>query len=62
MAFLHFVFNEYQRLAAHTAGSGGESEWRLMAAAPGLTRETGGFSDLMNKHTVHAHSEINGDG
>lgn len=54
----HFNFEQYQELAARTAGAGGEGERRLMVAALGLTGEAGEFANLVKKLTAHGHLEI----
>ena len=48
--------NEYQQLAARTAGAGGDGERRLMVAALGLAGEAGEFANLVKKLTAHGHN------
>lgn len=51
--------DEYQRLAARTAGAGGEGERRLVVAALGLAGEAGEFANKVKKLTAHGHQDIN---
>ncbi len=60
MTHVKLDFEEYQQLAARTAGAGGEGERRLMVAALGLSGEAGEFANLVKKLTAHGHTEING--
>jgi NTP pyrophosphatase (non-canonical NTP hydrolase) len=60
MAHNPIDFDEYQKLAARTAGAGGAGDRRLMVAALGLTGEAGEFANLVKKLTAHGHTEING--
>lgn len=49
------TLNEYQRLAARTAGAGGDGDKRLVVAALGLAGEAGEFANLVKKLTAHGH-------
>jgi NTP pyrophosphatase (non-canonical NTP hydrolase) len=49
------TLNEYQTLAARTAGAGGDDERRLIIAALGLAGEAGEFANLVKKRTAHGH-------
>lgn len=53
MADLHM--NEYQQLAARTAGAGKEGERRQIIAALGLAGEAGEFANIIKKMTAHGH-------
>lgn len=46
---------EYQRMAARTAGAGGDGERRLIISALGLAGEAGEFANLIKKLTAHGH-------
>ena len=46
---------EYQRMAARTAGAGGNGERRLIISALGLAGEAGEFANLVKKLTAHGH-------
>jgi len=48
--------NEYQNLAARTAGAGGEGERRLIISALGLAGEAGEFANMVKKLTAHGHN------
>jgi NTP pyrophosphatase (non-canonical NTP hydrolase) len=48
-------FNEYQRLAARTAGAGQDGERRQIIAALGLAGEAGEFANLIKKLSAHGH-------
>lgn len=50
--------NQYQKLAARTAGAGGLGERRLIIAALGLAGEAGEFANLVKKLTAHGHKDI----
>lgn len=54
-----FSLDEYQQLAALTAGAGGEGERRLIVAALGLAGEAGEFANKVKKLTAHGHQDIN---
>ena len=47
--------NEYQKLAARTAGAGGDGDRRLIIAALGLAGEAGEFANIVKKLTAHGH-------
>jgi NTP pyrophosphatase (non-canonical NTP hydrolase) len=47
--------DEYQSLAARTAGAGGEGERRLIIAALGLAGEAGEFANMVKKLAAHGH-------
>jgi NTP pyrophosphatase (non-canonical NTP hydrolase) len=47
--------NQYQELAARTAGAGKEGERRQIIAALGLAGEAGEFANLVKKMTAHGH-------
>lgn len=49
------TFNEYQKLAARTAGAGGEGDRRLIISALGLAGEAGEFANIVKKLTAHGH-------
>ncbi len=49
------TLNEYQALAARTAGAGGGDDRRLIIAALGLAGEAGEFANLVKKRTAHGH-------
>lgn len=49
------TLDEYQQLAARTAGAGGHDERRLMVAALGLAGEAGEFANLVKKRVAHGH-------
>ena len=49
------TLEEYQSLAARTAGAGGDGERRLIIAALGLTGEAGEFANMVKKLTAHGH-------
>jgi NTP pyrophosphatase (non-canonical NTP hydrolase) len=51
----HLTLEEYQSLAARTAGAGGDGERRLIIAALGLTGEAGEFANMVKKLTAHGH-------
>lgn len=54
------TLDEYQALAARTAGAGsGDDERRLMIAALGLAGEAGEFADLIKKRVAHGHEVSN---
>lgn len=50
------TLNEYQRLAARTAGAGREGDFRKIIAALGLAGEAGEFANLVKKLTAHGHT------
>ena len=50
------TLQEYQVLAARTAGAGGSGERRLMVSALGLAGEAGEFANLVKKFTAHGHA------
>lgn len=52
------TLQHYQRLAARTAGAGGEGDRRLVVAALGLAGEAGEFANLVKKRTAHGHKDI----
>jgi NTP pyrophosphatase (non-canonical NTP hydrolase) len=47
--------NEYQKLAARTAGAGNEGELRQVIAALGLAGEAGEFANMVKKMVAHGH-------
>jgi NTP pyrophosphatase (non-canonical NTP hydrolase) len=49
------TMNEYQNLAARTAGAGEKGERRQIIAALGLAGEAGEFANLIKKMTAHGH-------
>ncbi len=49
------TLEEYQALAARTAGAGGRGDRRLMVSALGLAGEAGEFANLVKKFTAHGH-------
>ena len=49
------TLNEYQKLAARTAGAGGDGERRLIISALGLAGEAGEFANLVKKLAAHGH-------
>jgi NTP pyrophosphatase (non-canonical NTP hydrolase) len=49
------TLNQYQKLAARTAGAGGYGERRLIVATLGLTGEAGEFANMVKKLTAHGH-------
>ncbi len=51
-----FTLNEYQKLAARTAGSGQDGERREIIAALGLAGEAGEFANIIKKKTAHGHT------
>ncbi len=51
----HLSLDEYQHLAARSAGAGGDGQRRLMVAALGLAGEAGEFANLVKKLTAHGH-------
>ena len=52
----HLTLDEYQRLAARTAGAGGDGDQRLIIAALGLAGEAGEFANMVKKLAAHGHS------
>jgi NTP pyrophosphatase (non-canonical NTP hydrolase) len=46
---------EYQSLAARTAGAGGDGQQRLVIAALGMAGEAGEFANMVKKLTAHGH-------
>lgn len=58
MADHDLLINQYQYLAARTAGAGGDGERRLIVAALGLAGEAGEFANLVKKLTAHGHKDI----
>ena len=50
------TLNEYQKLAAGTAGAGGDGDHRLIISALGLAGEAGEFANMVKKMTAHGHS------
>jgi NTP pyrophosphatase (non-canonical NTP hydrolase) len=50
------TFNEYQKLAARTAGAGGDGDRRLIISALGLAGEAGEFANMVKKLTAHGHN------
>jgi len=50
------TLEEYQMLAARTAGAGGRGERRLMVSALGLAGEAGEYANLVKKFTAHGHA------
>lgn len=50
-----FSMEEYQFLAARTAGAGGDGDRRLIISALGLAGEAGEFANLVKKLTAHGH-------
>ena len=51
----HLSMDEYQKLAARTAGAGKEGEMRQIIAALGLAGEAGEFANIIKKMTAHGH-------
>jgi NTP pyrophosphatase (non-canonical NTP hydrolase) len=49
------TLNEYQKLAARTAGAGGGGDRRLIISALGLAGEAGEFANIVKKLTAHGH-------
>ena len=49
------TLNEYQKLAARTAGAGKQGEHRQIIAALGLAGEAGEFANMIKKMTAHGH-------
>jgi NTP pyrophosphatase (non-canonical NTP hydrolase) len=47
--------DEYQTMAARTAGAGGKGDRRLIIAALGLAGESGEFANMVKKLTAHGH-------
>lgn len=47
--------DEYQHLAARSAGAGGDGDRRLMISALGLAGEAGEFANLVKKLVAHGH-------
>ena len=50
------TLDEYQKLAARTAGAGGDGDRRLVISALGLAGEAGEFANMVKKMTAHGHS------
>jgi NTP pyrophosphatase (non-canonical NTP hydrolase) len=49
------TLDDYQELAARTAGAGGDGDRRLIIAALGLAGEAGEFANMVKKLTAHGH-------
>jgi len=49
------TLDEYQKLAARTAGAGGNGNRRLVISALGLAGEAGEFANIVKKLTAHGH-------
>lgn len=47
--------DEYQKLAARSAGAGKEGDRRQIIAALGLAGEAGEFANIVKKMTAHGH-------
>lgn len=50
------TLNQYQILAARTAGAGKGGDRRMMIAALGLAGEAGEFANMVKKLTAHGHN------
>ena len=50
------TLDEYQKLAARTAGAGGDGERRIIVSALGLAGEAGEFANIVKKKTAHGHN------
>lgn len=49
------TLDEYQKLAARTAGAGGDGDRRLIISALGMAGEAGEFANIVKKMTAHGH-------
>jgi NTP pyrophosphatase (non-canonical NTP hydrolase) len=51
----NLTLDKYQKLAARTAGAGGDGDRRLIISALGLAGEAGEFANMVKKLTAHGH-------